>query len=363
MTEPDPSRCPLCHGPNACAMAAGATACATCWCAKVSIPATVLARVPVAAAGKACVCQACVERARDAVTNGGSDAAMSTFPPGLEATQDPGGRDALRLQGKGGTVLVSRLGAQVLSCRTATGELLFTGSTAEHAPGKPVRGGIPLVFPWFGDHPTDKKLPAHGFARTQTWRVVGSAPGPTVTLETSDDATTRAMWPHAYRLQFTISVAQHPTFRLEIENRGTTPFRCEEALHTYFAVGSVHTASVHGLESVAHTETAREPEGPWDPRAPLRFRAETDRVFHGTPDTIELRAPALRRTVTLASRGARSAIVWTPWPNKAARLSGLGPDDWQKFCCIETANCKQDALELASGQRHVLELELRAIAT
>jgi glucose-6-phosphate 1-epimerase len=183
-----------------------------------------------------------------------------------------------------------------------------------------------------------------------------------VTLETTDDATTRTLWPHAYRLRFTVTMQAQPTFRLEVENTGSTPFRFEEALHTYFAVGDVHAASVHGLEGVPCTETAKEPEGPWSPQAPLRFRAETDRVFHGAPDRIELRAPALRRVVTLQSRNARSAIVWTPWPNKAARLSGLGPDDWSRFCCIETANCKQQAIELAPGQRHVLELELRTAA-
>ncbi len=285
---------------------------------------------------------------------------MLAFPPGLTSVQDSGGRDALRLHGKAGTVELSLLGAQVLSFHTEAGDVLFTGSTAEHAPGKPVRGGIPLVFPWFGDHPTDKKLPAHGFARTQTWRVVGTAPGPEVTLETTDDATTRALWPHAYRLQFTVSVATTFSLRLRIENRGQAAFRCEEALHTYFAVGDVHSAAVHGLEGVPHTETAVAPEGAWDHGAPLRFRAETDRVFHGTPDTIELRAPALRRVVTLASRNARTAIVWTPWPTKAARLSGLGADDWQRFCCIETGNARQHALELAPGQSHTLELQLRA---
>ncbi|MBL8752303.1 MAG: cysteine-rich CWC family protein [Planctomycetes bacterium] len=362
MTAIDPQRCPLCSGPNACALAAGTGACSGCWCADVHVPGALLARVPTAAVGVACICRTCIDRARDATAAAGSDAAMPTFPPGLEAVQDPGGRDALRLHGPGGTILVALLGAQVLSCRTSVGELLFTGSTAEHAKGKPVRGGIPLVFPWFGDHPTDPKLPAHGFARTQAWRVAETGAGPSVVLETTDDASTRALWPHAYRLRLSISVATQPTLRWEIENRGDAPFRCEEALHTYFAVGDVHTATVHGLQGVPHTETAKEPEGPWDVRAPLRFRAETDRVFHGTPDTIELHAPALRRTVTLASRNARSAIVWTPWPTKAARLSGLGPDDWQRFCCIETANCKQDALQLAPGQRHVLELVLRAAA-
>lgn len=340
----------------------------TCWCSRVTIAPAALAAVPAEARGRACLCDRCatapapatpgVHRTGDDGRTTGSNAAMQTLPDGVTKTRDAGGREAFAVSGPAGRVLVATLGAQVLSWQSPRGEVLFTGSTAEHVPGKPVRGGIPLVFPWFGDHATDKKLPAHGFARTQTWQFAGAGPGPTLTLTTTDDAASRALWPHPYRLSFTVAMTQQPTFRLVVENPGTTPFRCEQALHTYFAVGDVHSASVHGLAGVPYTETAVAPEGPWDTAAPLRFRAETDRVFHGTPARIELHAPALQRRVGLTTRGARSAIVWTPWPTKAARLSGLGADDWQRFCCIESANVRQHAIELAPGGRHELELVL-----
>src|SRR3712207_763201 len=49
--------------------------------------------------------------------------------------------------------------------------VLFTSAASHFAPGKPIRGGVPIVFPWFGPHPTDKSLPAHGWARTRPWRL------------------------------------------------------------------------------------------------------------------------------------------------------------------------------------------------
>lgn len=283
---------------------------------------------------------------------------MNELPPGITRVQDPGGRDAFALHGDGGKVVVATLGAQVLSWQSPAGEVLWWGTKAEYAPGKPVRGGVPLVFPWFGDHPTDRQLPAHGFARNLVWRLARAAAGPELVLTTNDDAATRAMWPHAFTLQLAIAVRDQLRMALTITNSGTTALRCEEALHTYFAVGDVHTASVHGLEGVACTEHAAAPEGPWDPRAPLRFRAETDRIFQGTPDRIELRCPALGRAVTLTTTNARSAIVWNPWPAKTARLSGMAPDDWQRFCCIESANVREHALSLAPGQSHTLTLSL-----
>ena len=60
MAEPvDTARCPLCGGPNGCALAGGATDGRPCWCATIEIPAELVARVPEAARGVACVCARC----------------------------------------------------------------------------------------------------------------------------------------------------------------------------------------------------------------------------------------------------------------------------------------------------------------
>lgn len=60
----DPARCPLCTQPNACQIAAGSS---TCWCFDAAVPASVLARVPAAAQGVACVCRGCVTASEPAV--------------------------------------------------------------------------------------------------------------------------------------------------------------------------------------------------------------------------------------------------------------------------------------------------------
>jgi hypothetical protein len=57
-SEPDPSRCPLCGGPNGCAVEAGGEA-AACWCMQVEMGDEVLERVPEPARNRACVCAAC----------------------------------------------------------------------------------------------------------------------------------------------------------------------------------------------------------------------------------------------------------------------------------------------------------------
>ena len=52
-----PDRCPLCGGGNACAMAAGEAS--PCWCLEAVFDEALLARVPTAASGRACICAAC----------------------------------------------------------------------------------------------------------------------------------------------------------------------------------------------------------------------------------------------------------------------------------------------------------------
>jgi hypothetical protein len=66
-TPPDPSVCPLCGQRNRCAMEAAreaGTAPGPCWCSEVDFGAELLARVPAAAQGQACICAACAARAK-----------------------------------------------------------------------------------------------------------------------------------------------------------------------------------------------------------------------------------------------------------------------------------------------------------
>jgi len=61
---PDPAHCPLCGGPNGCAMTAPqAGGGAPCWCAQARFPPALLARVPPAARRRACICPHCTAAA------------------------------------------------------------------------------------------------------------------------------------------------------------------------------------------------------------------------------------------------------------------------------------------------------------
>jgi len=54
------SKCPLCGGPNQCAMAADPEA-SECWCGGKEFPRELLAQIPEYAIRKTCVCPQCLE--------------------------------------------------------------------------------------------------------------------------------------------------------------------------------------------------------------------------------------------------------------------------------------------------------------
>ena len=66
--NPDPrveaSKCPLCGGPNQCALAADPAA-TECWCDGEKFPRELLAQIPAQAVRKACICQKCLARYRE----------------------------------------------------------------------------------------------------------------------------------------------------------------------------------------------------------------------------------------------------------------------------------------------------------
>ena len=157
-------------------------------------------------------------------------------------------------------------GAQVTAWQPAGARpVIFLSSHTNLAPGKAIRGGIPIVFPWFGPHPTDPGAPQHGFARTAAWRLDRAEAGADgVTLELS---LTPENYARTYRVVFDAAL----NITLSVRNTSRQPVVFEEALHTYFAVGDVEQVSVSGLEGCSFIDKTanmarRPPAG-----APLSF--------------------------------------------------------------------------------------------
>ena len=250
-------------------------------------------------------------------------------------------------------------GAHVSHFQPADGAaVLFMSDRSRFEPGEPIRGGVPVCFPWFGVRADAPDAPGHGFARHQLWEVESveqTADGSVraaLRLESSDR--TRALWPYEFRLRHVVTVGQTLTMTLETTNTSDQLFKFEQALHTYFAVGDVRRTAVHGLGQTEYLDKVdgQQPRRQGD--APLRIRSETDRVYIATRAACVLEDEAGGRQITIAKSGSNCTVVWNPWIDKAQRMGDFGDDEWARMLCIETCNVADHAVTLNAGASHTM---------
>jgi D-hexose-6-phosphate mutarotase len=223
---------------------------------------------------------------------------------------------------------------------------------------RPIRGGVPICFPWFGPHASDGTAPGHGFARLRDWTLSEArddAQGAThLAFVLGTSAAPPAAWPHPFAATFRVAVGESLVMTLEVANPGSAPFSFEAALHTYFAVGDVRRIEITGLEGGDYLDkvggTAKRTQGP----EPIRFTGETDRVYLATRAACTIHDPGADRRIVVRKIGSDATVVWNPWVAKAKAMPDFGDDEWPGMVCIETANVGVHAVTLAPGERHTM---------
>jgi len=236
--------------------------------------------------------------------------------------------------------------------------VLFMSRKSFFAPGKPIRGGVPLIFPWFGGRAGFPSAPSHGFARNLEWQIESVAIEDdqivTVALQLASNDQTRDAWPHDFILRYRVSIGHTLSMTLEVENTGSEPFTFENALHSYFTVGEVRETATSGLEGAEYMDKTDGLQRKKQPAEPIRITQETDRVFENTRKTCVLDDSGLKRRITVEKAGSETTVVWNPWAAKSAALADFGDDEWPHMLCIETANAGANAITLPPGERHAM---------
>lgn len=257
-------------------------------------------------------------------------------------------------------------GGHVAHWRPAGGEpVLFLSESSHFEPGQPIRGGIPLCWPWFGPSDHDPDAPAHGLARLSQWTVEAVRPdgdgGLSVALSLEPNELARTHWPEAFRLELAITVGQVLTVELTTHNTGQTPFTVSEALHTYLSVADARQATVTGLEDVEYLDKVDGGTRKHQSDEPIEFIGETDRVYLDTTGPCVLHDPAGGRRIRVDKAGSRSTVVWNPWIGKAGRMPDFGNDEWLRMVCIETANAHDNAVTVEPGASHAIATALSVL--
>ena len=236
--------------------------------------------------------------------------------------------------------------------------VIWLSERAKFAPGKSIRGGVPVCWPWFGPHTSESGWPAHGFARTVMWEVLETralVDGCTfLRFGLVETEATRAMWPHPCSLEIEFTIGDTLRIQLATRNLGSQPFTLGEALHTYFHISDVGKMTLRGLEGATYIDKAGGASERMQQANGLKIESEVDRVYLDTAADCIIKDRGLDRIVRIAKQGSQSTVVWNPWTEKAEKMGDFTPEGYRGMVCVESANALENLVTVAPGETHRL---------
>ena len=224
--------------------------------------------------------------------------------------------------------------------------------------GKPIRGGVPICWPWFGPHPTDTTIPNHGFVRTQIWDIIEiseEADSIKIVLGFMSNDENKAVYNNDFALKYTVIFGKNMEIELTTRNMGENEMEFTEALHTYLNVSDSRNVEITGLKGVSYIDEARNDELKTQETNPIIIENETDRVFQNTTSTVEVKDSGFKRTLQIAKENSLSTVVWNPWIAKSTAMPDFGADEWQTMLCVETANAAEHKVKLNKEEEHSIK--------
>jgi len=249
--------------------------------------------------------------------------------------------------------------------------ILWLSPSAQYKQGSPIRGGIPICWPWFGNinkNPaalqeqvsTKTAASAHGFARSLPWKIKSiheDCHFVEVILSLVSDSTTKELWPFDFELDAKFIFSDKMQLTIATTNTGPQSFSISQALHTYLPTQDIKQSYIHN----AHASSYIDALDNWDKKqqiGKIHFSAETDRLYFFDNSNYSLRLETPNQSLLINNKHSQSAVIWNPWIEKSKHLSQFSPLDFQKMLCIETANVLTDIKTIRSGEQTKISVEL-----
>ena len=197
-------------------------------------------------------------------------------------------------------------------------------------PGKAIRGGVPICWPWFG--PADE--PAHGFARNQTWTLSArdeNDEGVILTFVLESNAQTKKLWPHDFTLFARFRLGQH----CEIELEAHGDFEATAALHSYFTVADIAEVEVSGLGKTYIDKVENNVQGTSEGKQ--RYSGRVDRIFTQAEDCSVIHDKAGQRLIEVYHHHHSDVVTWNPGVELSCSMADMANDGYRTLVCVETA--------------------------
>ena len=266
----------------------------------------------------------------------------------------------LQVHNKYAKATISLYGAQVLSfIPHGHQDALWMSSNTAVEPGKAIRGGIPLCFPWFGPHATDNNKAQHGFARLTNWQVLAINQLPNmqtnIQLTLQQSNTSLAVWPYQFVAHLNILVGASITISLKVANKSANAFTYSNALHSYFSISNIQNIAITGLaQSKYYNGFEKTTQIQAQPL--LHFTQEENRRYVHHTNTCTIIDADYNRKITIKKTGSKVTVVWNPGAATASTIKDIPTNAYKNFVCIEPTNAYNeiDLITLLPHQSHTI---------
>lgn len=208
--------------------------------------------------------------------------------------------------------------------------VIWLSDKTPFSPGKAIRGGVPICWPWFG--PAGE--PAHGFARNQTWTLSAhdeNDEGVILTFVLESNAQTKKLWPHDFTLFARFRLGQH----CEIELEAHGDFEATAALHSYFTVADIAEVEVSGLGKTYIDKVENNVQGTSDGKQ--RYPGRVDRIFTQAEDCSVIHDKAGQRLIEVYHHHHSDVVTWNPGVELSCSMADMANDGYRTLVCVETA--------------------------
>jgi glucose-6-phosphate 1-epimerase len=245
------------------------------------------------------------------------------------------------------TAKISLYAGQVLAWQPVNQQPVFwLSNDAIFAQGTPIRGGIPLCWPWFGPYqaPSGETAGNHGFARQRSWQlgevnINKENVDVTLFLSGKDEHT---LWPHHYQLKQVLIFSTGFEQKLFISNLSSVAFEYSGALHSYFAVSHPENAQISSLADFPFDDKVTGKEQQLAPLADCV--GEIDRVYYAN-EVCSIEDKQWQRTINVSSTNCQQWVLWNPGVALAKNMKDLHDGAENEFVCVEAANTNTHVVE------------------
>ncbi|KAI0322340.1 galactose mutarotase-like protein [Amylostereum chailletii] len=262
-------------------------------------------------------------------------------------------QDRIILQhSKGSSAEILLYGATIISWKSADStspdllERLFVSSKAALDGSKPVRGGIPVVFP------------QHGFARNEVWNfdsvVMDAAAAVSVKLTLAPRPSIAAVYSQDFELEYVVTLAEHQlSADLHIANPSqTSTLEFQALLHTYIRAPAQDVAitPLTGKNFLDKTQSSPDARHKQENRTVVDVKQFTDAVYEDAPNTIHVAWPGGGLVLKMA--GFKNVTIWNPQADAGRKIGDMEDEGWEHFVCVEPGYVL-GFKELAPSQRWI----------